>query len=249
MSQPTRADRRRQSRGGAAPPPRRDPMTIVYAAVGVAVVAVIAVFAVMNWQHRQAVVAAYATPTPGASPASSPIPLVDGQPVGKAYFTAKVQDMPKGGLGQPVDGITCGGMEYSTLHIHTHLALFYDGKQLQIPRLIGGAPSAQGGCLYWIHTHFPDGIIHVESPQLEAPEGGPFTLGMLFDIWGKSLGDTGAAGLNGPVVAYVNGTKYDGDLRQIPLRMGQQIVLEVGSPVVPPPAYILPADDLATPSP
>jgi hypothetical protein len=35
--------------------------------------------------------------------------------------------------------------------------------------------------------------------------------------------------------------KYDGDLRAIPLAAHQQIVLEVGTPVVPPPNYVLPA--------
>ena len=44
MSQPTRADRRRDQRGGAAPPPHRDPMTFVYIGVGIAVALVIVIF-------------------------------------------------------------------------------------------------------------------------------------------------------------------------------------------------------------
>jgi hypothetical protein len=246
MSQPSRADRRRDQRGGAAPPPRRDPMTFVYIGVGVAVAVVILIFGGMNWQQNQVRTAAWATPTPGPSPSGKPIPLVDGTAVGAKYFTSKIPDAPKGGLGTPVDGIQCGGMEYANLHIHPHLALFVNGKQVQIPQGVGfGMASTENpqGCLYWLHTHDASGIIHIEAPVVEAPSGGPFTLGMLFDIWGQPLGDDGVAGAKGPVTAYVNGTKYEGDLRAIPLKAHQQIVLEVGTPVVPPPFYSFPPND------
>jgi hypothetical protein len=243
----SRSDRRRQERGGSAPPPKRDPMTIVYLSAAVLVVAVIAIFLIMSkWQQHQVDVAtATPTPAPSAASTSKPIPLTDGEVLGKALIptTKGLADTPKGGLGQPVDGITCGGMEYGTLHIHTHLSIFYRGTQVQVPRLIGAAPIPPQGCLYWIHTHSTDGIIHVESPQL-APEGSAgFDLGMLFDIWGQPLARDNIAGLRGPVVAYVNGTLYDGDLRAIPLRSHQQVVLEVGTPTVPPPNYVFPPAD------
>jgi hypothetical protein len=246
MSQPTRADRRRDQSRGAAPPPRRDPMTFVYVGVGVAVLAVILIFGGMNWQQNQLRTAAFATPTPGPSPQGKVITLVDGTSVGTAHFVSKVPDAPKGGMGLPVDGIQCGGMEYATLHIHPHVSLFVNGKQLQIPQGIGfGLASAANpqGCLYWIHTHDASGIIHIEAPQIEAPAGGPYTLGMLFDIWGQPLTDNAIADAKGPVTAYVNGTKYDGDLRQIPLKSHQEITLEVGTPVVPPPSYTFPVAD------
>jgi len=248
MSQPTRADRRREQRGGAAPPPRSDPMTIVYAGVGVAVVVVIAVFGFMNWQANQKRAAAWATPTPGPSSSAKPIALQDGPggAIGVVHFKSKIPDAPKGGLGQPVDGIQCGGMEYATLHIHPHLAIFIDGKQVQIPEGIGfGLSSTQNpqGCLYWLHTHDASGIIHIEAPVIESPAGGPFTLGMLFDIWGQPLGDNQVGDAKGPVTAYVNGTKYEGDLRAIPLVAHQQITLEVGTPIVPPPTYTFPPAD------
>lgn len=246
MSQPTRADRRRDLRGGAAPPPRRDPMTFVYIGVGVAVALVIVIFGAMNWHQNQMKVAATATPTPGPSPSGKPIVLADGAKIGTPYFKSKIPDAPKGGMGLPVDGISCGGMEYATLHIHPHLALFINGKQVQVPQGIGfGLASAENpqGCLYWIHTHDASGIIHIEAPQIEAPAGGPFTLGMLFDIWGQPLTDNGVAGAKGPVTAYVNGAPYTGDLRAIPLMSHQQITLEVGTPVVPPPNYTFPPMD------
>ena len=87
-----------------------------------------------------------------------------------------------------------------------------------------------GGCLYWIHTHDGSGVIHIEAPDIAPPQGGPFTLGMFFDIWGQPLERNNVGGLAGPVAAYVNGTKYDGDLHAIPLGAHQQIVLVIGTP-------------------
>ncbi|HEX8806352.1 MAG TPA: hypothetical protein VF741_05345 [Candidatus Aquilonibacter sp.] len=244
----SRSERRRQARGGATPPPRRDPMTIVYISAAALIVVVIATFGIMNWVQQRRLTEAYATPTPAPStaPTSKPIALVDGETLGKPVIPLQkggLPDTPTGGVGQPVDNITCGGMEYSTLHIHTHLAIFYNGTQVAIPRLVGAAAVPPQGCLYWIHTHAQDGIIHVESPVV-APEGsGGFDLGMFFDIWGQPLARDNVAGLKGPVIAYVNGTRYDGDLRMIPLESHQQIVLEIGTKTVPPPNYAFPVND------
>ena len=69
---------------------------------------------------------------------------------------------------------------------------------------------------------------------------------MLFDIWGQPLDRTIVAGINGPVTAYVNGAQYDGDLRAIPLTAHQQITLEVGTPIVPPPNYVFPPGGLGS---
>ena len=44
-------------------------------------------------------------------------------------------------------------------------------------------PVAVGGkCIYWLHTHAPDGVIHIESPFERV-----YTLGNLFDIWHQPL--------------------------------------------------------------
>jgi hypothetical protein len=223
-------------------------MVIVYISAAALVVVIIAIFAIMNWMQQRQISEAYATPTPApsAGPTSKPIQLTDGETLGKPTFKllkGGLPDTPAGGQGQTIDSISCGGMEYSTLHTHTHLAIFYQGKQVAVPRLVGAAPLPPQGCLYWIHTHSQDGIIHVESPVL-APEGSSgFELGMFFDIWGQPLTRADVAGLKGPVIAYVNGTQYDGDLRQIPLRSHQRIVLEVGTPTVPPPNYTFPPND------
>jgi len=241
MPEPSRAERRRQQRGGAAPPPRRDPMRPIYIGIGAALVALIVAFVLFNWWQNRTVQQAYATPTPGPNASVKTIQLANGESLGAKFFKGKYPDTPQGGHGQAVDGIACGSQEYATLHVHTHLAIFYKGKQMQVPEYIGFAPNLAGGCLYWIHTHDASGIIHIEAPDINPPQGGLYTLGMLFDIWGQPLERDDVAGLVGPVTAYVNGMKYDGDLRTIPLAAHQQIVLEIGTPAVPPPNYAFPA--------
>jgi hypothetical protein len=249
MAQSPRNDRRRQGRGGSTPPPphKRDPMFYVYAGVGVLVVVIIAIFAGLRVQQNMATKAAYATPSPGPDASVKPIALADGTAIGVKHFdNGKASaNTPAGGKGSPVDGIECLSMEGANLHIHTHLALFYNGKQIQVPQYIGIVQNATvpAGCLYWIHTHDASGIIHVESPDLNPPSGGNYTLGMLFDIWGEPLDRNNVAGLNGAVTAYVNGAKFDGDLRTIPLLSHQEITLEVGQPVVPAPHYSWPPLD------
>ena len=223
-------------------------MTSIYIGLAVVVVLIIAGLALMRWNQQRIYAAAIATPTPGpsASGAPSPVPLVDQTSIGKKMIATfkNGTDSPTGGHGQTIDGIQCAGMEYATLHVHPHLAIFYKGTQVVVPRLIGGAPTGNGGgCLYWIHTHDETGIIHIESPVI-APEGSSgFTLGMLFDIWGQPLTRDEVAGLKGPVTAFVNGTKYDGDLRLIDLKAHNQVTLEVGTPVVPPPNYVFPPNE------
>ncbi len=220
-------------------------MTGLYIGVAVLIVAIMLIFGFMRWQQNRAMEAAVATPTPAAvpsgQPTKAPIQLVDGSAVGKAFFKASPAggDTAKGGHGQAVDNITCAGMEYATLHVHSHIAIFDNGVQIQIPKLIGGTQTPTGGCLYWVHTHDASGIIHIESPVL-APDGqSGFTLGNLFDIWGESLSNDNVAGISGPVTIYVNGVKYDGDPKAIPLGSHQQIVLEVGK-LVPAPVYAFP---------
>lgn len=249
----SRAERRRTTRGGNAPPPKRDPMTPIYLGLAIVIVLVFAGFGITNWvQNRsraQELAFDYATPSPAPTATPKPQPLVDLKPLGAAIgfpqanvAKGKFEDTAHGGQGQPVDGIPCQA-EMVAVHVHTHLAVFYDGKQIQVPAYIGMAPTPQGGCLYWLHTHGPDGIIHIEAGSPSNPNGGHYTLGNFFHIWGEPLSGDQVGPFKGAVTAYVNGTPYAGDPNKIALQSHKQIVLEVGTPVVPPPIYSFPVND------
>lgn len=250
----SRADRRRQQRGGSGPPPRRDPMVPVYIGLAVVIVLVFAGFGIMtaiqNSTRNAQQSFVTSTPTPGPAASGKAIPLKDGAPVGKPVFPKPdpahgfIGDTFTGGRNLPVDNIPCQSSEGAVLHVHSHLAIFNRGVQVQVPGYLGMASvSPTQGCLYWIHTHDASGIIHIEAGSVVSPNGGNYTLGNFFDIWGEPLSRNAVGPFKGPVTAFVNGSQYDGDLATIPLRAHQQIVLEVGTPVVPPPNYTFPFGD------
>lgn len=128
-----------------------------------------------------------------------------------------------------IDGVECSPMEFATYHIHAHLDLFINGKSVPVPANIGTFPS----CLYWLHTHAPDGIIHVEAPTKR-----DFTLGQFFDIWNKSYGSP----LNGVDTSSlwltVNGQNYTGDYRELVFGSHQVIVMQFGTPYTAPKEYV-----------
>ena len=136
--------------------------------------------------------------------------------------------------GDPVAGIACDAMEGSRMHTHQHLVLIDRGKEVPIPANVGQRP--ERNCLYWVHTHTPDGIIHIESPQPRT-----FTLADFFTIWGQPLDRAQAATMHaakgGALRVWVNGQPYTGDLRAIPLLPHTDIVIEAGPPFVPPPRF------------
>ena len=136
--------------------------------------------------------------------------------------------------GQTIGGISCDRQEGQRIHIHQHLVIFDHGKQVAIPPNVGQVPAA--GCLYWLHTHTPDGIIHIEAPLDRS-----FTLGDFFTVWGQPLSRTRAAAAAAEKGArlrvWVDGTAYTGDPRAIPLRSHTDIVIEAGPPWVKPPRF------------
>jgi hypothetical protein len=94
---------------------------------------------------------------------------------------------------------------------------------------------AAGTCFYWLHTHAPDGIIHIESPVQRI-----YTLGEFFDEWGQPLGPAQVGPVTGRVVALYDGKVYQGNPRDIPLTAHAQIQLDVGTPLIGPAAGDLP---------
>src|SRR6185312_8755326 len=139
--------------------------------------------------------------------------------------------------GTTVDGIQCAPVEQLAYHIHAHLQVYADGKSRQLPGAIGMiGPVAQHTpvgpffsaqkCIYWLHTHAPDGIIHIESPTKRI-----YTLGDFFDEWHQPLSANQVGDVKGKVSAIVNGKLWTKDPREIPLNAHNVIQLNVGSPV------------------
>jgi hypothetical protein len=136
-----------------------------------------------------------------------------------------------------VNGIQCGSKEELAYHIHAHLTVFDNGQARSIPGGIGipgsqvvqttQGPVASGGqCIYWLHTHAPDGVIHIESPTQRI-----YSLGDFFDEWHQPLSATQVGDVKGKVSAVVNGKPWTKSIRAIPLDPHQVIQLNVGSPV------------------
>jgi hypothetical protein len=138
-----------------------------------------------------------------------------------------------------VHGIECGPTEQLVYHIHAHLMVFVNGQPRALPGGIGipgsvvqpttKGPWAFGGqCIYWLHTHAPDGIIHIESPTARI-----YTLGEFFDEWQQPLAADNVAGVRGKVTAIVDGRPWTAGPRAIPLKPHAVIQLDVGSPAPP----------------
>jgi len=146
--------------------------------------------------------------------------------------------------GAPVDGVTCRAWNNQSLteHFHVRISIYVGAKLERVPGGVGiTAPAVvqkmpggdfidtgQTDCLYWLHTHTNDGIIHVESP-IKAT----FTLGQFFDVWRQPLGPQQVGPAHGPVTALIGGRTWAGDPRDIPLLDNSVIQLDVGTPVEP----------------
>jgi hypothetical protein len=88
---------------------------------------------------------------------------------------------------------------------------------------------AGGSCFAWLHTHAADGIVHIESPIQRA-----YTLGNFFDVWRQPLGPRRLGSATGKVTAFLDGRRYHGDPRDIPLTAHAQIQVDIGQPAVTP---------------
>jgi hypothetical protein len=126
---------------------------------------------------------------------------------------------PAAPSGKPVRGIPCESSEGVATHLHPGLAIVLGGKKLTIPSDIG--IDTRRACLYWLHTHRDQGVLHVESPLT----GRTFVLGDFFAVWGYPVGKDGVLNYRGPVRAWVDGKPWTDDPANIPLSDRQTIVL------------------------
>lgn len=136
--------------------------------------------------------------------------------------------------GKPVAGLQCDPTEQVTYHVHGHLTILDKGKSVTVPAGIG--INYNHDCLYWVHTHNPDGVIHVESPYKITP-----TLASFFKLWGQPLTATqiGPAKVQPgeTVKTYVNQKLWTGNPAAIKVRRHTTITIEIGPPFVPPKPY------------
>ncbi|WP_051451650.1 hypothetical protein [Actinospica robiniae] len=142
--------------------------------------------------------------------------------------------------GQSIDGVGVNQMEQTAYHIHAHLAIYVNGKQMTVPYGIGiqqpwqttpdnGSEFVEGGAaFYFLHTHDDSGVIHIESPTQQK-----YTLGQFFAEWNQTLSATQIGSHTGSVTTYVNGQKATGDPSSIVLSSHEVIQLDLGQDVAP----------------
>jgi hypothetical protein len=141
-------------------------------------------------------------------------------------------------------GLTPEPLESFAFHVHAHMQIFIDGKEVAIPGGIGidvDNPGVHkfpndgwGGidepcdkpCISPLHTHERDGVLHTESPTEKAN-----TLGQFFVEWDQKL-DNNCVGEycrpGKPIEFQVDGQVFDGDPRTIELTDGRHIVIIIG---------------------
>ncbi|MGZ3611132.1 MAG: hypothetical protein ACXWPS_18250 [Ktedonobacteraceae bacterium] len=198
-----RREEERQRQLNAKRRAARNKRILISSLVAVAVLVVAAVsFAVYSNSHKNASAQNQATPTE--------------QVVNAAY--------------PPVDGIYCDALEQTAYHIHAHLTIYMNGKQVAIPQGIGIA--SDQSCFYWLHTHTSDGVVHIEFPNKGTP-----TLGNFLDIWGQSFNSLGyqneLASSTGWKI-YVDGKQVTENFNQLVLQPHQVITIAYNSPNITP---------------
>jgi hypothetical protein len=137
--------------------------------------------------------------------------------------------------------------EYLTYHVHAHLDVLMNGNPVEIPGGVGieitdpavqkFGSDAYGGipkegcdqvCISPLHTHDPDGVIHIEAPS-EAR----FTLGQFFVELGVRLDASCVDEFCTPDVTwevFVDGQRQSGDPADIVLGDSQEIAIVIGTP-------------------
>jgi len=158
------------------------------------------------------------TPTTTSSAAANPLNNLPGirktKPPWPPEYTHLTDNLVPIGLGI---GTSHAGL---ALHFHDHLDIFVHGKKVVVPALIGINDDAY---LTELHTHAPDGIVHVESTE----SGKTFRLGQFFAEWPVFLSSR-CIGAECGLKWWVNGKRQTGDPANLVLKPHQVIVIVVG---------------------
>jgi hypothetical protein len=175
---------------------------------------------------------------PGAAATHGPIPVFGQGP--------RYHPPPSGELvsaAKPVGRLHCA--RKTRKRYGTHLEIFANRRDLVIPAGIGIAPPRirsgayvkGGSCSYPVRTLEPTGLIEID-------EGVMVTLGQFFDLWGQHLSKKRLLSFQArpgeAVSAFVNGKRWPGNPRSLPLTRHAAIVLEIGGFFPPTRLYVFP---------
>ena len=203
---------------------RRRRMQIGAAAAGIAIIAVVVVVVVLvGGGGSNSGSSSGLTFHQGSVPASSQLALQDTPPPWKPEYTQ---------LPQRVKAMGLPGFNETTFHIHAHLEIFVDGKQVPVPANIGIDEAS--GFISPLHTHptaqdNPEGTIHMEADQQY-----DFTLGQFMNVWGvkfssDQIGSLKAKGPNQQLQVYLNGQRVS-DPVNVVMHEHDIIVIGYGKP-------------------
>jgi hypothetical protein len=115
-------------------------------------------------------------------------------------------------------GLPSSSTESLTVHYHSHVDIFVDGKPEPVAPSIGREDQSLFSPL---HTHATSGLIHIEAPEEQ-----DFTVAMLFTEWGVRLTNDcigGYCSLDTGLEAFVDGTRYTQPISTIVLKKGEEI--------------------------
>ena len=115
--------------------------------------------------------------------------------------------------------LTCDPEMAQGFHVHPVLEIVVNGEKVEVPTNIGVGPT----CMTVLHTHAPDGVIHVESPEKR-----DFTLADFFAVWEQPFSKDGVltykADMNHRVRIMVDGIEVD-TFENTVLKDGERIVI------------------------
>lgn len=115
--------------------------------------------------------------------------------------------------------LTCDPEMAQGFHVHPILEIVVNGESVPVPANIGVGPT----CMTVLHTHTPDGVIHVESPEKR-----DFTLADFFAVWEQPFSKdeilTNKADATHRVRITVDGHEVD-TYENTVLRDGERIVI------------------------